>query len=108
MLWASTGSKNPSYRDVMYIEPLIGDQTVSTMPEKTSAAFLDHGVVEDTLERGVDEARETLNELERLGGDFRQIATQLENEGIQKFVEPYEEVLAHIEHERQRALGTAA
>jgi transaldolase len=103
LLWASTGSKNPRYRDVVYVEPLIGPATVSTMPEKTIAAFADHGIVEDTLEQGVDGAREVLASLERLGIDFEHVASELENEGIRKFIEPYRKLLDYLEGERRAA-----
>ncbi len=96
MLWASTSTKNPAYRDVMYVEPLIGPHTINTMPEKTIAAFADHGVAAETVEENVGEARKTLLDLQRLGIDFKAVTAQLENEGIQKFIDPYDALLKRI------------
>jgi len=101
MLWASTSTKNPSYDDVMYIEPLIGPQTVNTIPDETIAAFADHGVVQNTLEQGVEEARQVMRDLEQLGISFTQVTEQLLREGVQKFIEPYDALLAIIETKRQ-------
>ncbi|MHB1216101.1 MAG: transketolase [Thiobacillus sp.] len=97
LLWASTSTKNPDYRDVMYVEPLIGPHTVNTLPDKTIAAFADHGQVATTLEDGVDAARQTMESLDALGIDFAQVATQLENEGIQKFIDPYDAIFAALQ-----------
>jgi transketolase len=90
MLWASTRTKNPNYGDTMYVEPLIGPHTVNTMPEKTIKAFADHGVVRDTVEEGVDEAHRLMDDLAALDIDFGEVAAQLESEGVQKFIEPYD------------------
>ncbi|QBQ55695.1 transketolase [Nitrosococcus wardiae] len=98
MLWASTNTKNPAYRDVMYIEPLIGPHTINTMPEDTIEAFADHGRVKETVEENIEEAQKIITELEKIGIDFHFVASQLENEGIQKFIEPYDALL--------EALGT--
>jgi transketolase len=94
LVWASTGTKDPAYRDVMYIEPLIGPHTVSTMPEATADAFDEHGRVEATLESGLAEARAVMNGLERLGIDLGVVGRRLVDEGIAKFVEPYDALLA--------------
>lgn len=109
LLWASTGTKNPKYRDVMYVEPLIGRQTVTTMPEETIRAFADHGVVEDTLERDVEQARELFADLKRLGIESDYVAERLENDGIQKFIEPYDALVQTLERRRHglRARATA-
>lgn len=93
MLWASTSTKNPAYDDVMYIEPLIGPHTINTMPEDTIEAFADHGTVKETVEENIEEARKVITELEKIGIDFQLVASQLENEGIQKFIDPYDELL---------------
>jgi transketolase len=102
LLWASTSTKNPKYRDVMYVEPLIGPHTVSTMPEETIAAFSDHGVVKDTLALGTEEAARVLAALGELGIDFQAVAAELESEGVQKFLEPEAKVLEHFDQERTR------
>jgi len=103
VLWASTSTKNPEYKDVMYVEPLIGLDTVNTLPEATINAFADHGVVEEnSVEHGIEEAHETLTALSRLGIDLDCVTTQLVNEGIEKFIEPYDRSLQSIEEKRQR------
>jgi transaldolase len=96
-LWASTSTKNPAYRDVLYVEELIGTETVNTMPLETVAAFQDHGEVRDTLESGVDEARALLGELERAGVDYDDVVETLEREGVDKFADSFRELLAGIE-----------
>ncbi len=93
VLWASTSTKNPAYRDVMYVEPLIGPHTVNTLPDETIVAFAEHGQVAATVAQGVKEARQTMRDLAALGIDFAQVAAQLENEGVQKFIDPYDALL---------------
>ena len=105
LLWASTGTKVPHYRDVMYVESLIGPGTITTMPRKTIKAFAEHGVVRDTLEEGIAEAREIMEDLEHLGIDFGQMAVQLENEGIQKFIEPYDSLIEALGERCRRCRG---
>ncbi len=95
-LWASTSAKNPAYRDVVYVEELIGPETVNTMPEETIAAFQDHGRVEPTLERGIEEARRVFAELEAAGVDYDDVVETLEREGVEKFAESFEELLDGI------------
>jgi transaldolase len=78
----------------MYVEPLIGPHTVNTMPEETIEAFKDHGIVEPgSVEENIDKARGMLGDLEKVGIDFQCVAWQLENEGVQKFIDPYAELL---------------
>ncbi len=101
LLWASTGTKNPDYPDLMYVEPLIGPMTVNTMPLKTIAAFLDHGSVRDTVEEDIGGAQRVLQDLARLGIDFEAAAQQLEDEGVQKFIEPFDALLRHIDAKRR-------
>lgn len=105
MLWASTSTKNPAYPDLMYVEPLIGPETVNTMPEKTIAAFREHGHAAPTVGLGVEEASRTMAELERLDIDFDQVARQLENEGVQKFIDPFDELITGLD--RKTALFAA-
>jgi transaldolase len=96
-LWASTSTKNPSYRDVMYIEDLIGPNTVNTAPPETIDAFLDHGVVKaDSLLAGVDEAQAFIASLAGLGVDFDAITAQLQIDGVESFAAAYESLLATI------------
>jgi transaldolase len=108
LLWASTGTKNPSYRDVMYVEPLIGPDTVSTMPEETIAAVADHGRVAPNLAHGEEDAQDVMQSLEALGIDFDCVAWQLENDGIQKFIEPEKKTLELLDAERQKAQAGAS
>jgi transaldolase len=105
-LWASTSTKNPEYRDVMYVEELIGPETVNTMPLETVQAFQDHGRVAETLEQGVDEARALLDELGRIGVDYDDVTDTLEREGVQKFSDSFEELLAGV-RAKQGELATA-
>ncbi|MYC87805.1 MAG: transaldolase [Gemmatimonadales bacterium] len=97
MLWASTSTKNPSYSDVMYVEPLIGDLTVNTLPEKTIDAFRDHGSVAGTLTDGVDEARHTMAELAAVGIELDEVTDQLLAEGVEKFAVPFDRLLASLQ-----------
>jgi transaldolase len=99
-LWASTSTKDPRYRDVMYVEELIGPETVNTMPEETIRAFQDHGRVELTLERGVDEARELLRRLAEVGIDYDDVTDTLEREGVEKFMASFESLLDGIRAKR--------
>ena len=97
-LWASTSTKNPQYSDVRYVEPLIGPYTVNTMPEETIAAFADHGMVKgNTVTEELEEARRVFQDLRTLGVDFDCVTWQLENEGVQKFIEPYAALLKALE-----------
>jgi transaldolase len=105
-LWASTSTKNPAYRDVMYVEELIGPETVNTMPLETIRAFQDHGRVADTLEQRVDEARQLLEELARVGVDYDDVTRTLEREGVQKFSDSFRELLDGI-RAKQRELVSA-
>ena len=99
-LWASTSTKNPEYRDVMYVEELIGPATVNTMPEETISAFQDHGNVAETLTQGVDEARQLLDDLAKAGVDYDDVVQTLEEEGVQKFADSFAELLEGIRSKR--------
>jgi transaldolase len=99
-LWASTSTKNPAYRDVLYVEELIGPETVDTMPEETIRAFQDHGRVAPTLGQGLDEARQVFVDLERVGVDYDDVSLTLEQEGVQKFADSFEELLEGVREKR--------
>jgi transaldolase len=99
-LWASTSTKNPDYRDVLYVEELIGPDTVDTMPVETVQAFQDHGEVADTLEQDVDEARSLLDKLSEAGIDYSDVTRVLEEEGVQKFSDSFKELLEGVEKKR--------
>ncbi|MBB3229220.1 transaldolase [Halomonas stenophila] len=96
-LWASTGTKNPAYSDVMYVEELIGPDTVNTVPDATLAAFADHGEAAETLPRGLDQAREQLAELDALGIDLDAIGERLQREGLAAFDQSYDELLRLVD-----------
>jgi transaldolase len=101
-LWASTSTKNPAYADIMYVEPLVGPDTVNTMPPETMDAFLDHGkVVPGTVREGVAEAEALFRRLDGLGIPMAAVTQQLLDEGIAKFVQPYDKLLATLEAKRQ-------
>jgi transaldolase len=93
VLWASTGTKNPEYSDIKYVEPLIGPETVNTLPRETLDAYRDHGVPVSRLEQGVAEAEEALMKLSRLNIDLDELTRQLEAEGIEKFNKPYDALM---------------
>jgi transaldolase / glucose-6-phosphate isomerase len=99
-LWASTGTKNPNYRDVLYVETLIGPDTVNTLPPATYDAFKDHGEVEMTIEQNVDEARRVLEEFEAKGFSLKAITDKLTVEGVKSFNESFEQLMTTIEARR--------
>jgi transaldolase len=99
-LWASTSTKNPDYRDVMYVEELIGPETVNTMPEETIRAFQDHGTLELTLTKDVDAARKLFDDLAAAGIDYDDVSDTLEREGVQKFTDSFRELLDGISSKR--------
>jgi transaldolase len=96
-LWASTSTKNPAYRDTMYVEELIGPMTVNTMPPETIAAFQDHGkVVPNTVKRDLEGARKLLDDLAKAGVDYDDVVETLEREGVEKFADSFAELLEGI------------
>lgn len=97
LLWGSTSTKNPAYPDTLYVDELIGPNTVNTAPLDTIEAFIDHGTVAETLTRDVDEARRQLQQLDDLGIDLDQVTAQLQDEGVEKFAKSFRELLAGIE-----------
>jgi transaldolase len=99
-LWASTSTKNPEYRDVLYVEELIGPETVNTMPKETIEAFQDHGEVALTLERGLDDARAVFRKLVEIGVSYDDVTATLEREGVEKFADSFRELLEGIEQKR--------
>jgi transaldolase len=100
-LWASTSTKNPAYRDILYAEELIGPYTVDTMTLKTIESFRDHGRVRLSLEENIPQARARLSALEEVGFSYAQITQQLQDEGVQKFVDSFDKLLACIEDKRR-------
>jgi transaldolase/glucose-6-phosphate isomerase len=104
-LWASTSTKDPLYQDVRYVEPLIGPDTVNTMPEETIRAFSDHGRIEDhSVEKSLDRAQKVVSDLKAAGVDLDFVTRQLVNEGIQKFIDPYNELMRSLAAKREKLL----
>jgi transaldolase len=106
-LWASTSVKDPSLRDTLYVEELIGPETISTMPEQTIRAFQDHGQVELRLESDLDEAQSLFNKLYAVGVDYDDVVATLEREGIEKFVASVNEILDGIATKRRSLRAVA-
>ena len=97
VLWASTSTKNPAYSDVMYVDTLIGPHTVNTLPDDTMDAFRDHGTLAQTVDTGAAEAQAVLDALSAVGVDYHAMTRQLQQEGVDKFVQPYHALLERIE-----------
>lgn len=106
LLWASTSTKNPDYRDVLYVEELVGEDTVNTVPPATLDAFRDHGKVRKSLEEDVEGASETMAALERAGVSMREVTDQLLEDGVRLFSEAFDKLLATIEEECRKAADT--
>lgn len=103
-LWASTSTKNPAYRDVIYVEELIGTDTVNTVPPQTLVAFLDHGKVRPgSLEEDLDAARKVESDLALLGITMDEVTLQLENEGVASFSDAFEALLKGVEEQRKKS-----
>lgn len=105
VLWASTGVKNPAYPDTLYVDELIGAQTVSTMPEHTLQAFREHGTVAQTADRHIDDAHRLLRELNHVGIDVERVGAQLQEDGIALFVKAFDDAVAIVEEKRARLLS---
>ncbi|HLO15384.1 MAG TPA: transaldolase [Anaerolineales bacterium] len=106
VLYGSTGTKNPDYSDVMYVENLIGPNTVNTIPPKTLEAFIDHGTVALTLESHLDEARAQLDSLPELGINLDDVTQELLDEGVENFVKPYHSLLQAISEKKVALIAT--
>ncbi|MBE9501331.1 MAG: bifunctional transaldolase/phosoglucose isomerase [Chloroflexi bacterium] len=104
-LWASTGTKNPTYSDVKYVEELIGPDTVNTMPLETLNAYRDHGNPAPRLEEAVEEAHRTLDRLSEAGIDLEAVTRQLEKEGVHKFIVPFDRLMTTLEEKCAAALA---
>lgn len=100
-LWASTSTKNPRYSDILYVQELIGAHTVNTLPQNTLEAFLDHGMVELTIEDENEKARQQMQALAELGVSYEQITLELEQEGVAAFAKSFTDLIDSIEHKRQ-------
>jgi len=104
VLWASTSTKNPAYRDVRYVEELIGPDTVDTMPEATLRAFKDHGRVSGTLERDLKETQRVLQQLAEIGIDLKHVTQQLEHAGVKAFADSFDALLERVKAKREVVL----
>jgi transaldolase/glucose-6-phosphate isomerase len=107
LLWASTGTKDPAYSDVLYIETLIGPDTVNTMPPKTMDAFRDHGVARETLTADVEGARHVMIEADRLGLDLTGVTNRLVEDGVRLFADAADKLYGAVASKRAAALGAA-
>jgi transaldolase/glucose-6-phosphate isomerase len=105
LLWASTGTKNKAYSDVLYVEELIGPNTINTMPPTTLEAFRDHGKPRDSLEHGIDEARRMLDDLARAGISLDEVTDQLTEEGVQLFADAADNLFGALAKKRTVLLG---
>jgi transaldolase / glucose-6-phosphate isomerase len=105
LLWASTGTKNKDYSDVLYVEELIGPNTVNTVPPATLDAFRDHGKARDSLEENVEEARQVLAELEKSGISLDAITTELVKDGVKLFADAADKLYGAVAHKRLTVLG---
>lgn len=97
VLWASTSTKNPNYRDVKYVEELIGPDTINTMPHQTVLAFYDHGVVKPAIDRGLDEAKKVISDLRSLGIDVDNVCEDLQKEGVKAFCDSFNSLIGSVE-----------
>jgi transaldolase/glucose-6-phosphate isomerase len=105
LLWASTGTKNKDYRDVLYVEELIGPNTVNTVPPTTLDAFRDHGIPRDSLEENIEEARHVLEELEKSGISLDAITAELVRDGVKLFADAADKLYGAVAHKRATVLG---
>jgi len=105
LLWASTGTKDPAYSDILYVETLIGVDTINTMPVKTLNAFRDHGVVRPSLTEGLDETKGVMAAVESLGLDLNGVTDRLVVDGVRQFAEAFDELLAAVAEKRSKLLG---
>jgi transaldolase len=105
LLWASTGVKDPAHPDTLYVDELIGEHTVTTLPEATWQAFKDHGTLTRSVDRRLDEAHRLVRELGQSGIDLERVGAQLQTEGVDLFVEAYDRLLGIVEDKRVRLLA---
>jgi transaldolase len=105
-LWASTSTKNPDYKDTIYVDNLVGPDTVNTLPGSTLQAFMDHGEVNSkALEEDLDEARKLIGELREAGVDYEDVTETLEKEGVQKFADSFDELLEGIQSKSRQVVS---
>ena len=102
VLYASTGTKDPSFSDVLYVESIIGKDTINTLPMETIDAFRDHGIAAETLTTNLDEANKAMEELKNKGIDIDKVTQKLEDEGIEKFNQAYEKLIKSIDTQKRK------
>lgn len=107
-LWASTSTKNPAYRDVIYVEELIGPDTINTMPQTTMDAFRDHGRVAPTLEQGLDDARAHMQKLAEAGVDIKEVTDELQKQGVKLFTDSFRKAVESIRQKQEVLRGARA
>ena len=105
VLWASTGVKDPGYPDTLYVDELIGEHTVTTLPEATWKAFKEHGTVARTVDRHLDDTHRLVRELGQAGIDFERVGAQLQHEGIDLFIDAYDGAVGIVEEKRAGLLA---
>src|SRR5215203_134425 len=105
LLWASTSTKNPDYPDTIYVDNLVGPETVNTMPKNTIEAVMDHADIRPTLEDGVEDAKQLMFRLREVGLDYEDVTDVLEKEGIQKFADPFNEMLEEISNKSSQLVS---
>jgi len=105
VLWASTGTKNPNYPDTLYVDQLIGPDTVNTMPEATFAAFREHGIVKNTIQEGLEEAKATMQQLAEVGISIDEATDTLLRDGAKLFVDAFDQLMGVISRKRAEVLG---
>jgi transaldolase len=99
-LWASTSTKNPAYRDVIYVEQLIGPRSINTMPPQTLVATKDHGEIRRTVDQNVDESRRDLAQLEKAGVSMKDVTDKLLVDGLASFQKSFDSLIAGLEKKR--------
>jgi transaldolase len=105
LLWASTSTKDPGLPDTVYVDNLVGAQTVNTMPKKTIEAVMDYGEIRPTLEEGIDEAKDLFGRLREAGMDYEDVTDALEQQGIEKFTQPFDEMLEEIRNKSKQLVS---
>lgn len=106
-LWASTGTKNPAYPDTLYLDSLIGPDTVNTVPKATLMAFRDHGTVAPTLDTDMQQAQETLDKLAEVGIDLERVTKQLQEDGVEAFTDSFKKLIARVEDKRKTLMSNS-
>ena len=108
MLWASTSTKNPAYKDTIYVDELIGEHTVNTLPEATWKAFREHGTVARTVDKHLDDAHRVLRELAGVGIDMETVGARLQEQGVDLFIKSFDGVIGIVDEKRRALLAAEA